>query len=227
MQASIQPIFTWSQERIFAGCARNVVLLIEWEGISNHEETRKRSRKIAAREIELRVWLEGHVTVTGCHGCTAEAGEGRSILLKLGKIHSGMRKYIALEFRIAAKPAGIHEALWLQWQYKQPPVERIRELPLKKLSLEHTHHTDVLSERCCFHVEKHLGLLKTEKLLEEAAVQRAKSPIRTDFEHLRRQADNLLLLAARSGDMQLVKEAETVYKQLDAEGQLWWKTATR
>ncbi|MNC35542.1 hypothetical protein D3C76_57390 [compost metagenome] len=227
MQASIQPIFTWSQERIFAGGAQNVVLLIEWKGISNPEESRKRTRKVVAREIELRVWLEAHVTFTGSHGCTAEAGEGRSILLKLGKIYSKAHKYIALEFTMAAKPAGIHEALWLQWQYKQPPVERIRELPLKKLSMEYTHHTDVLSERCCFHVEKYLGLLKTEKLLEEAAVQRTKGNIQIDYERLRRQADDLLLLAARSGDMQLVKEAETVYKQLDAESQVWWRTATR
>ncbi|KWX75063.1 hypothetical protein [Paenibacillus jilunlii] len=227
MQASFQPTFTWSQERIFAAGAQNVVLLIEWKGISNPEESRKRTRKVVAREIELRIWLEAHVTFNGCHGCNAETGEGRSILLKLGKLYSKARKYIALEFTMAAKPAGIHEALWLQWQYKQPPVERIRELPLKKLSMEYTHHTDVLSERCCFHVEKHLVLLKTEKLLEEVAVQRTKGNTQTEFEHLRRQADDLLLLAARSGDMQLVKEAETVYKQLDAESQVWWRTATR
>ncbi|MGN7763033.1 hypothetical protein [Paenibacillus sp. 22594] len=227
MQASIQPIFTWSQERIFAGGAQNVILLIEWKGISEKEESRRKSRKVVASDIELRIWLEAHVTVNDCHGCTAEAGEGRSILLRLGKIQSKARKFIALEFSMAAKPAGIHEALWLQWQYKQPPVERIRELPLKKLSLEYSHHTDVLSEKCCFHVEKHLELLKTEKLLEEAVLQRTKSSVQTDFEHLRRQADDLLLLAARSGDMQLVKEAETVYKQLDAEVNVWRKTATR
>ncbi|MNE82324.1 hypothetical protein D3C80_1790410 [compost metagenome] len=69
--------------------------------------------------------------------------------------------------------------------------------------------------------------MKTEKLLEEVAVQRTKGNIQTEFEHLRRQADDLLLLAARSGDMELVKEAETVYKQLDAESQFWRRTATR
>lgn len=228
MQASIQPMFTWSQERIFAGGARNIVLLIEWKGGSPSEENRKRRHKVVARDIELRVWLEGHVTVTGCYGCIAEVGEGRSILLKLGKILSGSRRFIALEFMMEAKPAGIHEALWLQWQYKQPPVERIRELPLKKLGLEYTHHTDVLSANCCFYVEKHLELLKTQRLLEEAADQHTDNQIETFSEKLRRQADKLLLLAARSGDMQLVKEAESVYKQLDVAGQLWWKTtATR
>ncbi|WP_379154462.1 hypothetical protein [Paenibacillus sp. sgz5001063] len=227
MQASIQPIFTWSQERILAGGAQNVVLLIEWKGISEHEESRKRGRKVVAREIELRIWLESHVTFNTCYGCSAEAGEGRSILLRLGKIYSKSRKFIALEFAMAAKPAGLHEALWLQWQYKQPPVERIRELPLKKLSMEYSNHTDVLSEQCCFHVKKHLELLKTEKMLEETLWQQTKSFIHKDLEHLRRQADDLLLLAARSGDLQLVKEAETVYKQLDAETPVWRKTSTR
>lgn len=144
MQASIQTLFTWSQDRILAGGAKKVVLLIEWKGVTQGEDFRKRSRKVAARDIELRVWLEGHVKATGCYGCTAEEGEGRSLLLKLGKIHAGQRRYIALEFMMGAMPAGIHEALWLQWQYKQPAVERIRELPLKKLGIEYSHHTELL-----------------------------------------------------------------------------------
>lgn len=216
MQASIQPIFTWSQDRIMAGGAQNIVLLVEWKGISQGEDFRKKSRKLVAREIELRVWLEGHVTVTGCYGCTAEEGEGRSLLLQLGKIHSGQHRYIALEFTLSAMPAGIHEALWLQWQYRQPPVERIRELPLKKLGIEYSHHTDVLGTGCCFHVEKHLELLKTEMLLAEAELLLTKQQIPVPSDKLRRQADKLLLLAARSGDMQLVKEAESLYKQLES-----------
>jgi transcriptional antiterminator Rof (Rho-off) len=199
-----------------AGGAQNIVLLVEWKGISQGEDFRKKSRKLVAREIELRVWLEGHVTVTGCYGCTAEEGEGRSLLLRLGKIHSGQHRYIALEFTLSAMPAGIHEALWLQWQYRQPPVERIRELPLKKLGIEYSHHTDVLGTGCCFHVEKHLELLKTEKLLAEAELLRTKQQIPAPSDKLRRQADKLLLLAARSGDMQLVKEAESLYKQLES-----------
>lgn len=227
MQASIQPIFTWSQDRIIAGGAKNIVLLVEWKGISQGEELRKKSRKVVAREIELRVWLESHVTVTGCYGCNAEEGEGRSLLLRLGKIHSGERKYIALEFTMTAMPAGIHEALWLQWQYRQPPVERIRELPLKKLGIEYSRHTDVLGTNCCFHVEKHLELLKTQLLVAEAESLRAGHYTQVPSDKLRRQADKLLLLAARSGDMQLMKEAELLYKQLDSETEPRVKSVTR
>jgi hypothetical protein len=227
MQASIQPIFTWSQDRILAGGAKNIILLVEWKGVSQGEEFRKKSRKVVAREIELRVWLESHVTVTGCYGCTAEEGEGRSLLLKLGKIHSGQRRFIALEFTMSGMPAGIHEALWLQWQYRQPTVERIRELPLKKLGMEYSHHTDVLGAQCCFHVEKHVELLKMEGLLAEREVARAQNQQQVSTEKLRRQADKLLLLAARSGDMQLVKEAEALYKQLEVEMTLLGKVVTR
>ncbi|WP_342564494.1 hypothetical protein NST84_04775 [Paenibacillus sp. FSL R7-0345] len=216
MQASIQPAFTWSRSRIFAGASRNLILLVEWKGLNPREEVRKKSRKLAAREIELRIWLESHLTFIGAHGCTAEAGEGRSLLFRLGKIHSGARKYICLEFKADGMPAGIHEALWLQWQYKQPPVERIRELPLQKLGLEYTHHTDALALDSSFHVEKHLELLKIVKVLEEAALLNSYSTDPVLSERLRRQADKLLLLAARSGDMQLVKEAEVLYKQLEA-----------
>ncbi|MEK3902549.1 MULTISPECIES: hypothetical protein [unclassified Paenibacillus] len=217
MQASIQTLFTWSQERILAGGAKKVVLLVEWKGALQGEEFRKKSRKVVARDIELRVWLESHVKVTGCYGCSAEEGEGRSLLLKLGKIHSGQRRYIALEFMMAGMPAGIHEALWLQWQYKQPTVERIRELPLKKLGIEYSHHTDLLGARSCFHVEKHLALLQTEALIAEAQEARMKNKPEVPADILRRQADQLLLMSARSGDMQLLREAEALYKRLEVE----------
>jgi hypothetical protein len=227
MQASIQPIFTWSQERILAGGTKDIILLVEWKGVSQGEDYRKKSRRVVAREIELRVWLESYVTLTGCYGCTAEEGEGRSLLLKLGKIHSGQRRYIALEFTMSGMPAGIHEALWLQWQYRQPTVERIRELPLKKLGIEYSHHTDVRGYSCCFHVEKHLELLIMEGLLVETEVARSQNQHQIFYDKLRRQADKLLLLAARSGDMQLVKEAEMLYKQLEAETLLMGKVVTR
>lgn len=226
MHVSIQPLLTWSQDRIFAGVAQNLVLLVEWKGISQSEDFRKKSRKIVAREIELRIWLEAHVTLSECYGCTAEEGEGRSLLLKLGKVYAGQRQYVALKFTIAAMPAGKHEALWLQWQYKQPPVERIRELALQKLSHEHIHHTSILgSANCCFYVEKHLELLKTRKILEETVEMRKKNKGRAILENLRRQADQLLLLATRSGDMQLLREAELIYKQLDAEIMPWGRAA--
>lgn len=215
MHASIQPIFTWSQDRIFAGAGQNVSLLVEWKGVAQNEQLHKKSRKVVAREIELRIWLESHVTLKGCYGCTAEAGEGRSLLLQLGKIHAGGRKYAGLEFTMAAMPAGVHEALWMQWQYKQPPVERIRELPLKKLSLEYTHHTDVFRATGSHYVEKHIELLKTAKVMEEAAALRLIHEDSYANEKLRRQADRLLLLAVRSTDMQLVKEAEQLYKRLE------------
>lgn len=214
MQASIQPIFTWSRNRVFAGASQNLVLLVEWKGVSQQED--KKSRKLVAREIELRIWLESHMTFTEAYGCSAEAGEGRSLLLKLGKIHSGYRKFIALEFITESMPAGLHEALWMQWQYRQPPVERIRELPLQKLGLEYTHHTDVLGSESSFHVEKHVELLKSVNVLEDAALLRNRNADPLVCEKVRRQADKLLLLAARSGDMQLVKEAELMYKQLEA-----------
>ncbi|MEK5034478.1 hypothetical protein MKY96_23725 [Paenibacillus sp. FSL R7-0302] len=217
MQASIQTMFTWSQERILAGGAKKIVLLVEWKGALQGEDSRKKSRKVVARDIELRVWLESHVKVTGCYGCSAEEGEGRSLLLKLGKIHSGQRRYIALEFMMAGMPAGIHEALWLQWQYKQPTVERIRELPLKKLGIEYSHHTGLLGASSCFHVEKHLALLQTEALIAEAQEARMRNKPEVPADILRRQADHLLLMAARSGDMQLLREAEALYKRLEAE----------
>jgi hypothetical protein len=217
MQACIQPAFTWSHNHIFAGGEQKVALLIEWRGVSPSETGRKRSHKVAARDIELRIWLEPHVLLTGQHGCRVETGDDHSCLLPLGTIHSGHRRYAALEFTLKAAPPGRHDVVWLQWLYKQPPGERIRELPVQKLSLEYTLHTGALQEKCCFHVEKHLELLMMDEIFEEAALLKRRGLHTEARDIVRRHADKLLLLAARSGDMQLLREAENMYRKNELE----------
>ncbi|MFD2875342.1 hypothetical protein ACFTAO_04190 [Paenibacillus rhizoplanae] len=46
-------------------------------------------------------------------------------------------------------------------------------------------------------------------------------------EMLRRQADQLLLMAARSGDTQLLREAEALYKRLEVDNLPWTRTGMR
>lgn len=213
MQASIQPDFTWSKEHIFAGRVQSIILLVEWRGAPTSEQGRKRNNKLAAREIELRLWLEPHIVLTKLHGCHKVGGEDRSLLLPLGKIQSGQRKYIAFEFRLDPVSVGIHDAIWMQWQYKQPYGERICELPMQKLSLEYSLHTGFLYESTSFYVEKHLELLRTEEILEEAESLRSKGKPLDALELVRRHADKLLILAVRSGDRLLTREAENLYRR--------------
>jgi hypothetical protein len=224
MMETINPIFTWGQDRIFAGGNRDVVLLVEWKGNTPSEHSSPSSHKVVARDIELRVWLEPHVTFKRCYGCEVEIGEGDSLVLKLGKIKTGQRKFIGLEFTTSSTVAGKYEALSLQWKYKKPTVERIRELPVKVLELEYAHHTRILSDTCCFYVEKHLEMLKTAETVEEAAELRNKGQHSEAHEMLSRHADKLLLLAVRSGDPLLLKEAEMLYKQIGFEHQQRSKT---
>jgi len=217
MLASFQPVCTWSKNHIFAGGEQNVVLLIEWLGAPSPETKRKKSHKVTARDIELQIWLEPHVYLTGLHGCPKNEGDDRSLVLPLGKICCGQRKYIALEFTLKSAPTGIHEAIWLQWLYRQPPGERIRELPVQKLSLEYSRHTGFLHHSGDFYVEKHLELLKLEKVYEEADLLRRKGEQGGARELFRRHGDHLLLLAARSGDLELLGEAENMYRMSELE----------
>lgn len=219
MIESIQPILTWSQDRIFAGGLRNIILLVEWKGISSEEHLRIKSYKVVAREIQLKIWLEPHVTFKRCFGCDVDIGEGGELLFRLGKIHAGHSNFIGLELTISAPVTGKYEALWLQWQYKRPSVERIREFPLKMLDLEYTHHTSNLGNSCCFYVEKHIELLRTAEVFEEAIALRIRGQHQLAYEKLSRHVDKLLLLATRSGDIVLLKEAETLYKRIGLEYQ--------
>lgn len=108
---------------------------------------------------------------------------------------------------------------------KRPSVERIRELPVTMLNLEYTHHTRIMNDSSCFHVEKHLEMLKTAEILKEVTAMRMKGQHNQAIEKLTRQADKLLLLTTRSGDMLLLKEAETLYKQIELERRSPNKTA--
>jgi len=221
MIESIYPIFTWSQERVFAGGARNIVLLVEWKGNTPSEHSRPSNHKLVARDIELEVWLESHVTFKRSYGCVLEQkDDDRSLIFKLGKIKTGQHKFIALEFTISTITAGKYEALSLQWKYKKPNVERVCELPVKVLELEYTHYTGILADQCSFYVEKHLELLKTAEKVEEATALRTKGQYNQAREKISRHADKLLLLALRSGDLLLLREAEMLYKHIGFEHQL-------
>ncbi|AKG33503.1 hypothetical protein [Paenibacillus durus] len=215
MQARIQPAYTWSHDYIFSGKSQKAVLLIEWRGAAQPGISRKKSQKLAARDIELHIWLEPHVSLTEVHGCRpAELGD-QGLLLSLGAIRSGQSKYIALEFSLNSLAAGRHEMLWLQWRYRQRPGERGRELPVQKLSLEYSRHTGYIDAASSFYVEKRVELLKVEKTIAEALLLYSEGQQTLAREELRRHADNLLLMAVRSGDPDLLREAESLYIQCE------------
>ncbi|QWU17162.1 hypothetical protein SAMN04487895_113126 [Paenibacillus sophorae] len=215
MHASVQPAYTWSHDYIFSGKSQKAVLLIEWCGAAQPSTGGKKSQKLVARDIELRIWLEPYVSLNRVHGCRpAESGD-RGLLFSLGAIRSGQRKYIALEFNLESLAAGRHEMLWLQWRYRQRPGERGRELPVQKLSLEYSRHTGYIDKASSFYVEKHVELLKVEKTIAEALLLYADGQQMLAREKLRRHADNLLLMAARSGDPVLLREAESLYIQCE------------
>lgn len=217
MMGNIEPTLTWSQDSIFAGKSHNIFLLIEWKGISSEIDPRIKSHKVVARDIELKIWLEPHVTFKRCYGCKTEVGTNGALVFKLGKISAGQRNFIGLELTISTLVTGKYEALWMQWQYKKPSVDRIREFPLKTLNLEYNYHTHNLGNTSCFHVEKHLEMLRTAEVVAEANALRTKGQYAQAYEQLCRHADKLLLLATRSEDITLLKEAETLYKRIGLE----------
>ncbi|MDT3427156.1 hypothetical protein J2Z22_002692 [Paenibacillus forsythiae] len=217
MHASIQPAYRWSHDCIFSGKSQQNTLLVEWRGAAQPGVERRKSHKLVARDIELYIWLEPHVSLAGMHGCRlAESGD-RGLLFQLGAIRSGQSKYIALEFHLESLPAGRHEMLWLQWRYRQRPGERRRELPVQKLTLEYSRHTEYIDKVSSFYVEKHVEMLKVEETIAEALSLYADGQQTLAREKLRRHADNLLLMAVRSEDPVLLREAEALYMQSERE----------
>lgn len=211
MSSGLQTQLLWNKSHIFAGKSHHVVLLAEWLPEEQQEFAKRGRKKIAARDMELRVWTEPHVTLTNTYGCRVEHSGANPLFMKLGRLCVSERKRIALEFKVDALPPGNHEMIWLQLQYKQPPGERIRELPLQKLSLEFSRHLGLLSSEPSFYVEKNVELIKMEEDRLRATVLCKLGKREKAVELLKRRADQLLLQAARSGDEDLLAEAEKLY----------------
>lgn len=217
MQSGIQPAYTWSRESVFSGKPHTNILLVEWRGLVQPAVGRKKTYKLAARDVELRIWPEPHVTLTGLAGCKADVSGERALVLRLGSVRAGQRKCIALEFWMDSREPGEHQALWLQWRYSIRAGERARELPMQKLSLHYTRHTGSLSRPASFYVEKHMEILRTEEIMDKAGRLYAAGRKNGAKELLRRHGDKLLLLAVRSGDLELMREAEALYLRSERE----------
>ncbi|MNB67742.1 hypothetical protein D3C81_109820 [compost metagenome] len=217
MPSSIQPAYIWSRDCVFSGKPQKNVLLVEWKGAVQQGAGGKKSQRITARSVELRIWPEPHVALTGLQGCRSVTGGERGLVLSLGDIRAGQSKCLAFEFMLDSREPGHHETLWLQWRYSRRQGERCREMPVQKLTLEYTRHTGYLNAASSFYVEKHLELLRTEEVIDKASELYASGQKTAAKELLRRHGDKLLLLGIRTGDNELAREAQSLYMQSDRE----------
>ncbi|WP_310551968.1 hypothetical protein [Paenibacillus glufosinatiresistens] len=213
MQASIQPVYTWSHDALFSGRAGRLTLLIEINSTHPAPNAEEKHRT-AAKGIELDVWLEPHVRLIDSIGGRCETDENAPLLrYEFGSLQAGKQKQLAVELELEGMPAGDREAVWLQWRYRHPAGSRMRELPVHRLKVQHSVHTGVLSEPGSFYVEKQTELLRVRRLLEEFLSPDCLLPYDKRIEQIRRQGDRLLLMAVRSGDNTLLQEAEWLYRQ--------------
>ncbi|MBY9081303.1 hypothetical protein KIH86_25640 [Paenibacillus sp. HN-1] len=217
MPSNLQPAYIWSRECVFSGKPQRNVLLVEWKGAVQQAAGGKKSQRIAARSIELRIWPEPHVSLTGLQGCRSVTRGERALVLSLGDIRAGQSKYLAFEFMLDSREPGHHETLWLQWRYSRRQGERCRELPVQKLTLEYSRHTGYLNAAASFYVEKQLELLRTDEMIAKASDLYVSGRRGEAKELLRRHGDKLLLLGIRSGDNELAREAQSLYMQSDRE----------
>lgn len=212
MQSGIQDNFTWNRNYIFASGTNKAILLVEWFGGTLRQSRRRTSPKLIARDIQLHLWLEPHVSLVRIYGAKAMRGLNHSYVLSLGHLHDGVKQFLAIELAFQPQETGMHGVISAQWRYKEKNKERIKELPVKEIYMNYTYHMGFLQQPEDFHVTKHVKLLETPGVLKEA--------IRLfeygDIEHgewiLRRKGDELLISAARNADGRLLAEADMLYQ---------------
>jgi hypothetical protein len=212
MPSGIQDQFTWNRNHIFASGMNKAILLVEWYGGTLRPARRRTSPKLIARDVELHLWLEPHVTLLRIYGAKARRGLNHSLIVPLGHLQDGVKQFFAIELALEPQSPGLHGVISAQWRYKERNKERIKELPVKELYMNYTYHMGLLRQPEDFYVHKHVKLLETPGVVKEA--------IRLfefgDIEHgewvLRRKGDELLISAARNADGRLLAEADMLYQ---------------
>lgn len=113
-----------------------------------------------------------------------------------------------MTFSIPAHSSGRHTIGMMEWSWRKPSQEKRTLIRTDQLYIHFTHHLGLLSIPSNPKVEKYIKLNETSSIVKKALRMYEKGEYEQGAFILTRQADELLIRAARSEDMDYLQEAE-------------------
>ncbi|ALA41035.1 MULTISPECIES: hypothetical protein [Paenibacillus] len=204
---------TWDKESISANGSKQVNLLIEW----GYGAIRKRKGnlipKAAGCDLQLQFISENGVSLLKAEGVRLgfkRSENGDSMFVHCGDVRRGKYRQAILTFSIPAHSSGRHTIGMMEWSWRKPSQEKRTLIRTDQLYIHFTHHLGLLSIPSNPKVEKYIKLNETSPIVKKALRMYEKGEYERGAFILTRQADELLILAARSDDMDYLQEAELI-----------------
>ncbi|MDY8022830.1 hypothetical protein [Paenibacillus polymyxa] len=211
VKSMLNVTYTWDKESISANGSKQVNLLIEW----GYGAIRKRKGnlipKAAGCDLQLQFIPENGVSLLKAEGVRLgfkRAENGDCMFVHCGDVRRGKYRQAILTFSIPAHSSGRHTIGMMEWSWRKPSQEKRTLIRTDQLYIHFTHHLGLLSIPSNPKVEKYIKLNETSPIVKKALRMYEKGEYERGAFILTRQADELLIRAARSDDMDYLQEAE-------------------
>ncbi|MGP0576090.1 hypothetical protein ACTP13_03595 [Paenibacillus peoriae] len=211
VKSMLNVTYTWDKESISANGSKQVNLLIEW----GYGAIRKRKGnlipKAAGCDLQLQFIPENGVSLLKVEGVRLgfkRSENGDSMFVHCGDVRRGKYRQAILTFSIPAHSSGRHTIGMMEWSWRKPSQEKRTLIRTDQLYIHFTHHLGLLSIPSNPKVEKYIKLNETSPIVKKALRMYEKGEYEQGAFILTRQADELLIRAARSDDMDYLQEAE-------------------
>lgn len=206
MSSLLDVFYTWNREAIPVSGESSLFLLIEWRSGAPAKRQLKTPPKLLYREVELLLKPEEGMHITAVHGARAKESDAGWVIW-LGNSYKGKTKSFLVEVSVDAQSSGRKPVFSAYWSALKTKQEQ-RVLLRREQITQHvsTHFSDIYKEPNP-RVEKYMKLSLSTIVMKQSlrAFERGRSE--EGKEVLKRHTDELLILAARTGDMDYFREA--------------------
>lgn len=211
VKSMVNVTYTWDKESISANRAEQVNLLIEW----GYGAIRKRKGnlvpKTAGCDLQLRFIPENGASLLKVEGVRLgfkRSEDGDCMLVHCGDVRRGKYRQAILTFSIPAHSSGKHTIGLMEWSWRKPTQVKRALIRTEQIYIHYTHHLGLLSVPPNPMVEKYIKLNETSMIVKKALRMYEQGEHARGTIILNRQANELLIRAARTNDMDYLKEAE-------------------
>ncbi|MDP4099002.1 hypothetical protein OIN60_19950 [Paenibacillus sp. P96] len=211
MNSTINVNYTWEKEAVLANGADQGHLLVEWScgTISRRKVAVK--PKLIGFDLQLRIIPESGVKVIHKNGPrinTRKTDYEQETVLYCGHMFNGQQKHAIFMFSFDKHVSGKQPVATMEWSWHKPLAEKRTVIRSERIYIQFTYHLGLLQLPADPRVEKFVKLDESSFILKKALRAYEKGKRDEGSWKLRRHADELLLMAARTDDLEYLQEAE-------------------
>lgn len=211
MNSTINVNYTWDREAVLAKGADQVHLLVEWGCGAIPKRKAAVKPKLVGFDLQLRIIPENGVRVihkSGPQIKLKKADYEQETVFHCGHLFNGKLRHAIFVFSFDKHNSGKQPVATMEWSWHKPLAEKRVVVRSERIYIQFTYHMGLLRLPADPRVEKFVRLDESSYVLKKALRFYEKGKKDDGSWMLRRYADMLLLMAARTGDLDYLHEAE-------------------